>query len=395
MSEWIKLKDVCVINYGKSPNGFIRLGASIPIVGTGGVERYADDYVYNGESIILGRKGTLNNPIFISGKFWPIDTTFYLSDFKDINVKYLYYYLLTARLENLNESTGVPRVSRDSLYGVSILCKTLAEQARIAHILGTADAAIAHTEALIAKYGRVRTGLMQDLLTHGIDEHGQIRTEATHEFKGSPLCRVPVEWEVVSLKGIGDVKTPYLKTGPFGSSLKISDWVDYGVPVVTIGSLGDNDFIEKELLHIGEKKANELSSYRLNVGDLVFSRVAGVGRSLVIKELQEGLVMSSNFMRIRLNPSLYSFDFLHLIVKYSDFLKVQQSRFVNSSGRTVVNSSILNSFHFPQPALSEQLSILDRINKLTVSEENLTLNLAKLQTLKKALMQDLLSGPGA
>ena len=236
---------------------------------------------------------------------------------------------------------------------------------------------------------------MQDLLTHGIDEHGQIRTEATHEFKGSPLCRVPVEWEVVSLKGIGDVKTPYLKTGPFGSSLKISDWVDYGVPVVTIGSLGDNDFIEKELLHIGEKKANELSSYRLNVGDLVFSRVAGVGRSLVIKELQEGWVMSSNFMRIRLNPSLYSFDFLHLIVKYSDFLKVQQSRFVNSSGRTVVNSSILNSFHFPQPALSEQLSILDRINKLTVSEENLTLNLAKLQTLKKALMQDLLSGPGA
>ena len=58
------------------------------------------------------------------------------------------------------------------------------------------DRAIEQTEALIAKQQRIKTGLMQDLLTRGIDEHGNLRSEQTHEFKDSPLGRIPVEWEV-------------------------------------------------------------------------------------------------------------------------------------------------------------------------------------------------------
>lgn len=72
-----------------------------------------------------------------------------------------------------------------------------AEQAKIAHILSTVDRAIEQTEALIAKQQRIKTGLMQDLLTRGIDEHGNLRSEETHQFKDSPLGRIPVEWNVV------------------------------------------------------------------------------------------------------------------------------------------------------------------------------------------------------
>ena len=105
-----------------------------------------------------------------------------------------------------------------------------------------------------------------------------------------------------------------------------------GVPVITIGSLGENEFTESELLMITQGKAEELRGYRLNVGDIVFSRVADVGRSLVINDSQKGWVMSSNFMRIRLNPKLYSPDFLQLVIKYSDELQSQQSQFVNANG---------------------------------------------------------------
>lgn len=69
------------------------------------------------------------------------------------------------------------------------------EQAKIAEVLSTVDRAIEQTEAIIAKQQRIKTGLMQDLLTRGIDEHGKLRTEQTHEFKDSPLGRIPVEWE--------------------------------------------------------------------------------------------------------------------------------------------------------------------------------------------------------
>ena len=96
------------------------------------------------------------------------------------------------------------QASGSTRYGLPILrlklLKSLLppkpEQTKIAEILSTVDRAIEQTEALIAKQQRIKTGLMQDLLTRGIDEHGNLRSEQTHQFKDSPLGRIPVEWEV-------------------------------------------------------------------------------------------------------------------------------------------------------------------------------------------------------
>ena len=79
------------------------------------------------------------------------------------------------------------------------------EQSKIAEILSTVDRAIEQTEALIAKQQRIKTGLMQDLLTRGIDEHGNLRSEQTHQFKDSPLGRIPVNWEIHQLSNLAQV----------------------------------------------------------------------------------------------------------------------------------------------------------------------------------------------
>ena len=81
--------------------------------------------------------------------------------------------------------------------------KDKAEQAKIAEVLSTVDRAIEETEALIAKQQRIKTGLMQDLLTRGIDEHGNLRSEQTHEFKDSLLGRIPVEWDPMPFGSCG------------------------------------------------------------------------------------------------------------------------------------------------------------------------------------------------
>ena len=78
-----------------------------------------------------------------------------------------------------------------------------AEQCKIAEVLSTVDRAIKRTETLIAKQLRIKTGLMQDLLTRGIDEHGNLRSEQTHEFKDSPLGRIPMEWDAMPLGSCG------------------------------------------------------------------------------------------------------------------------------------------------------------------------------------------------
>ena len=79
----------------------------------------------------------------------------------------------------------------------------IAEQSKIAEVLSTADRAIEQTEALIAKQERIKTGLMQDLLARGIDEHGNLRSEQFHEFKDSPLGRIPVEWNPMPFGSCG------------------------------------------------------------------------------------------------------------------------------------------------------------------------------------------------
>ena len=81
--------------------------------------------------------------------------------------------------------------------------KAEAEQAKIAEVLSTVDRAIEQTEALIAKQQRIKTGLLQDLLTRGIDEHGNLRSEQFHEFKDSPLGQIPVEWNPMPFGSCG------------------------------------------------------------------------------------------------------------------------------------------------------------------------------------------------
>ncbi len=120
----------------------------------------------------------------------------YDSEFVYYNLKYN-----INKIKNLGEETTFAEISKTALSKIQIsFLENKQEQTQIATILSTIDRAIEQTEALIAKQQRIKTGLMQDLLTKGIDENGNIRSEETHEFKDSPLGRIPVEWEVKRLE---------------------------------------------------------------------------------------------------------------------------------------------------------------------------------------------------
>ena len=128
--------------------------------------------------------------------------------------------LICAHIPNEAQTSAYPSLSRDlrlqrSAATLAITEFHLGEQSKIAEVLSTVDRAIEQTEALIAKQQRIKTGLTQDLLTRGIDEHGNIRSEKTHKFKNSPLGRIPVEWNPM----------------PFGSC---GQWFSGGTPSKTI-----------------------------------------------------------------------------------------------------------------------------------------------------------------
>ncbi|MBW2690735.1 MAG: restriction endonuclease subunit S, partial [Deltaproteobacteria bacterium] len=133
----LSLRDLATINYGRSPAEILAEDGLYPVVGTGGSERLGNDYLHEGESIILGRKGTIDRVYFATGKFWTIDTAYYLSDFGELVPRWLFYYLQTIDLRKMNEATGVPSLSRDLLYKLQIPTPSKPEQTKIAEILST------------------------------------------------------------------------------------------------------------------------------------------------------------------------------------------------------------------------------------------------------------------
>lgn len=137
----------------------------IPVYGTGGVITYINDYLYDGQTICIGRKGTINKPLYYEGKIWTVDTLYYTYNFIDVDVKYIYYLLLTIDWMSLNEATGVPSLTSDRIRHILLVLPPVAEQRAIAEALSDIDGLIATLDKKIAKKRLIKQGAMQQLLT--------------------------------------------------------------------------------------------------------------------------------------------------------------------------------------------------------------------------------------
>ena len=161
--EWeeLKFKDVIKIKYGKDHKKLE--DGDIPVLGTGGIMRYVDSYLYDGESILIGRKGTIDKPQFISGKFWTVDTLFYTEIGEKIQPKFAFQQLLLVNWLNLNEATGVPSLNTTSIGNIELKVPNLKEQTKIANFLSAIDQKIEVVAQQIEQAKTWKKGLLQQM----------------------------------------------------------------------------------------------------------------------------------------------------------------------------------------------------------------------------------------
>ena len=115
----VKIGELLRIGNGKDYK-HLSIG-KIPVYGTGGQMLLVNDYLYDGESVCIGRKGTIDTPMFLKGKFWTVDTLFYTYDFKDVLPKFCYYLFLQINWKLYNEGTGVPSLSKSTIENIKAL----------------------------------------------------------------------------------------------------------------------------------------------------------------------------------------------------------------------------------------------------------------------------------
>ena len=161
-----KLKSLCEIGNGKD---YKHLGSgNIPVYGSGGYMTSVDDFLYDGESVCIGRKGTIDKPIFLTGKFWTVDTLFYTHSFNNCLPKFLYLIFQKINWYKYNEAGGVPSLSKTTIGEINVFAPVgkkgeLKEQQKIADCLSSLDELIEATTQKVETLKEHKKGLMQRL----------------------------------------------------------------------------------------------------------------------------------------------------------------------------------------------------------------------------------------
>ena len=291
------------------------------------------------------------------------------------------------------EGTKMPRTSWRAVKDVQVFCPSLPQQRKIAKILTTVDNLIDKTEALIAKYQAVKQGMMHDLFTRGVDEHGHLRPtydEAPELYKESELGWIPMEWEQTTvgreILGIDAGKSPDCPDMPAPPG----EW-----GVLKVSAVQPDGFRSQENKVIANSVLIN-PSYEVHDGDLLISRSNTyqlVGIVCFVRSPQPRLMLCDKTLRLRCDPRRANTEFMFWLLQQPSVRRQIEIHATGTSGSMKnISQPVIRRLKIVLPSTNEQDRITSRIQSLqdSIAAERRTQR--KLRTQKTGLMQDLLTG---
>lgn len=371
-TEWVHKKLGECLTIGNGCDYKHLQHGDVPVYGTGGVMTYVDKYLYDGETVCIGRKGTINHPIYHNGKIWTVDTLFYTHSFLNVLPKFIYYTFCNIDWNKYNEATGVPSLSKETIYKIEIPIPyknnkpDLSAQRRIAAILSSADKVIASTQKLIAKYKQMKQGLMEELLK-------------------------PKEgWKKVRL---GEVCAVNPKT----DTTKVLD--DDFVTFVRMEDVSNDGLIAS----FSERPYKSLQKKGFTIfqnDDVIFAKITPCmenGKGALVRNMKSKICMGSTEFHVLRACDNVSIDFIYQLTISKQFRQRAEMQMTGSAGQQRVPTAFLEDylisipFKNDKPDLAEQrriAAILSGIDAKIVTEEKV---LEKYEKVKKGLMERLLN----
>lgn len=261
------------------------------------------------------------------------------------------------------------------------------EQAAIADVLDVIDSAIHETEAIIAKLKAVKQGMLQGLLTRGIDANGEMRppqAEAPHVYKQSPLGWIPKDWSTSPLSQYTATEITYgiVQAGPH---------VPGGVPYIRTGDMSGDALIRESMLCTSRRIASSYARSEVRTGEIVMAIRATVGKVLPVPGDLDGANLTQGTARISPNSKTDG-TFLLWAIRHSRAQKAIQLEIKGTTFAEITLGALRQVLVAAPIGLEEQTEIGKR---LTLVDERLSLereSLAKCLSQKAGLMDDLLTG---
>ena len=365
-----KLKDLCVINYGKGLGKSNIVNGNIPVYSSGGIIGFHNTYNVNSEGVIIGRKGNAGSVFYSDKPFFCIDTAFYIEPNNQYDLKYLFYKLVSMNLKNHKTGTAVPGLIRNDIYKLSISIPPLDEQKRIASALSKIDAYLENTIKLIEEKERFKRGIAKKLLTC---KEGENIPEA--RFKG-----FEGEWEIVKL---GDI-TKMISGGT--PNTKIKEYYNGNIVWATITDITNS----YKYLYDSEKKITELglqnsSTKIFPINTVLYSIYGSIGECAISKV---ECTTNQAILGIECSDKI-NYNFLYYLLSNH---KNNAKKLRQFGTQPNINKKIVLNFCFKIPNIEEQEKIGGYLSLLDAEIDNLKKQKELIKEMKRGAMQKLLSG---
>ncbi|MEY9867261.1 type I restriction enzyme S subunit [Peribacillus sp. B2I2] len=385
VSKWqkIKLGEILSLTSGKSKTKQNLHQFSepfqVPVYGGNGINGYTDKSLVNERVIVIGRVGEYCGSVYLTEDMsWITDNALYTKSVtKGTNLKYLYYLLSYSDLGRLRSQSGQPQVSQKPIYELEVDFAPKEDQFKIASILSSVDEAIEKTQAVIEQMGKVKKGLMQQLLTRGIGHT---------KFKKTEIGEIPEVWEIVSLGNVAKVQGGY--------AFKSSDAKQEGIRWLKIANVGIGDIKWGEESFLPEKYEEKYNEYVLKEDDIVMAMT----RPILNNELKIAVIKSSDIPAL-LNQRVCRFhltsmidrQFFYQLARNSFFVKEIQLKIMGTDPPNV-SSKQIEDIQIPLPPITEQVQIANILKEIDKKANKEARCVKYLQDMKKGLMQSLLTG---
>ena len=349
----------------------------------------SNKYLFDTEAVIIPGEGSDFCPKYYNGKFDLHQRAYAIFNYKGLDGKYLFYAMHKENIQLIKHSVGTTVISLrlPNFQNLFISLPPLSEQKKIAEILETVDRAIEKTGKIIEKYKRIKQGLMQDLLTRGIDENGKIRSEKTHKFKNSPLGRIPEEWEVVRLGEVVDFRLSNVDKKIFDREKKVL--------LCNYLEVYQNDYITKKLnFMVGSADNIEIEKFKISKGDVIITKDSeefnDIAKSAYVRDEIDNLVCGYHLALLKVKDNIEGF-FLSRILAFPS-INIHFQKQANGITRFGITKGTVENALIPLPPLPEQKRIAEILSQIDNTIEKEEAYKQKLERIKKGLMEDLLTG---
>jgi restriction endonuclease S subunit len=340
---------------------------NIPVYGTGGFMTAVNEFIFDGESVCIGRKGTIDKPMFLNEKFWTVDTLFYTHSFSGVTPKFVYSLFQNIIWYKYNEASGVPSLSKNTIGKIEVTIPQLPEQQKITSFLTEVDTKLSQLTKKKALLENYKKGVMQQIFSQ------QLRFK---DGNGNDYG----DWEE---KKLGEI---CIMTS--SKRVYLSDYVYEGVPFYRGKEISDlkNNKIPADILYISEERYQDYKSkYGVpKIDDILITAVGTLGNVLRIANDEKFYFKDGNLIWLK-DVKVYS-SFLEILLQFNTFKLLVTAIGSSQKALTMVE---LRKLIFLFPSNLEQIKIANFLSELDSKIEVLSTSIENTQTFKKGLLQQL------